>query len=87
MDSSLVSMTSLDNSAMSISESFEMQGAVGKSESCEMEGAAGQVSSSAGVSTSSQSSSQELSDSVGGAHNNDLITKNPIKFNLKSSIP
>jgi len=73
MDSSMVSVSSLDQSAMSISESFEMQGATV------------QVSSSAGV--SSQSSSQELSDSVGGAHNNDLITKNPIKFNLKSSNP
>lgn len=31
------------------------------------------------------SSSQELSDSIGGAHSNDLNKKNhPIKFNLKS---
>jgi len=85
MDTSAVSMTSLDNSVMSVSESFEMQSDACKMEDCEIQGATGQVSSSAGV--SSQLSSQELSDSVGGAHNNDLITKNPIKFNLKSSIP
>ena len=30
------------------------------------------------------SSPQELSDSIGDAHSNDLNKKNPIKFNLKS---
>lgn len=48
------------------------------------------VSSSSGGSTvgnqmpSTTPSSQELSDSIGGAHNNDLNKKNLIKFNLKS---
>ena len=93
MDSS---MTSLDCSAMSVTESVGMtldnsammtvDSNSARTESVvDDQGAAGQVSSSAGV--SSQSSPPDLSDNIGGAHNNVLITKNPIKFNLKSSNP
>lgn len=76
MDSA-ASMASLDNSdsvmSCSISESINID----------------KVSSSSGGSTvGSQvppgTSSQELSDSIGGVHSNDLNKKNAIKFNLKS---
>ena len=80
MDSA-ASMASFDNSdsvmSCSISESINID----------------KVSSSSGGSTvgnqvpPSGPSSQELSDSIGGAHgNNDLNKKNPIKFNLLKSI-
>lgn len=77
MDSA-ASMASLDNSdsvmSCSISESINID----------------KVSSSSGGSTvgsqvpPTRTSSQELSDSIGGVHSNDLNKKNPIKFNLKS---
>ena len=77
MDSA-ASMASLDNSdsvmSCSISESINID----------------KVSSSSGGSTvgsqvpPTKTSSQELSDSIGGVHSNDLNKKNPIKFNLKS---
>ena len=76
MDSA-ASMASLDNSdsvmSCSISENINID----------------KVSSSSGSSTVRNqvlpvSSPQELSDSIGDAHSNDLNKKNPIKFNLKS---
>lgn len=76
MDSA-ASMASYDNSdsvmSCSISENINID----------------KVSSSSGGSTVGNqvppaSFSQELSDSIGGVHSNDLNKKNPIKFNLKS---
>lgn len=77
MDSA-ASMASFDNSdsvmSCSISENVNID----------------KVSSSSGGSTVGTHvppgpSSQELSDSIGGAHSNDLNKKNPIKFNLLKS--
>ena len=76
---SVVSMASFDNSdsvmSCSISENINID---------KVSSSSGSNSSTIGNQVPPMASSQELSDSIGGAHSNDLNKKNSIKINLKS---